>query len=139
MKRYHMELPKYDADLIIAAVNQGIDSYLQAVNNKETEFVWDERGYGNRLICDVAPNDFGVIVRRLLETEGEAEESLARDMCSTMGIDGIWLCTEDRFYITIIEDDEFFDDWEHVAAALDLPYISVFDKAFWPYLFNEVL
>ena len=142
MKKYHMELTKDDADLIVAAVNQGIDAHLQAVTDSTFEVVNPPKGSiesrvgGGRLVCDVAPNDMRVILRRLLETEREREESLALCITSTLGIEEMWLCTDDSFYITI---DEYIEEFEMLAAALDLPYISIFDDSFWPYLFNEVL
>lgn len=131
---YHMELAKPDADIIVAVVNQGIDAYLQSVTDSEFTVK------GNRLVCDVAPNDLGVIVRRLLETGGDAEWSLAFDIASTLGIEEILLCVNDMFYITL--DEGYFenkDDFEKLASILDLPYISVFDDKFWPRLLGEDL
>jgi hypothetical protein len=46
----------------------------------------------------------------------------------------------DRFYITL--DEYYFqnsDQLESLATTLDLPYISVFDKNFWPILFEATL
>ncbi len=137
MEFYSIELVLENAQLVIAAVNQGIDAHLQAVT--DSTFEWSTN---NKLICKVAPKDLGVIIRRLLESDDdviEASENLVHDIVGTLGIDEIWLCTKDRFYITLSEN--YFEEpeqFERLAYVLDLPYISVFDDAFWPNLFNEL-
>ena len=137
MDKYHMELLKDEADLIVDVVNRGIDAHLQGVT--DSTFKLGNRGiHGNRFVCDVSPSDLGVIIRRLLESDDdtiEMAENLVYSIVDTLGIDEIWLCTDDRFYITLHES--CFEDFELLAYTLDLPYISVFDDGFWPTLFNQ--
>ena len=118
---YHIELVKSDAELIVRAVNQGIDAHLHAVTDSTFE------AKGNRLVCNIAPNDLGVIVRRLLETEDEQSETLAGDICYMLGIEEIWLTIDDRFQMTHTEDS--------VSES-----VSVFDLQFWADLMavNEI-
>ena len=118
---YHMELVKSDAELIVRAVNQGIDAHLHAVTDSTFE------AKGNRLVCNIAPGDLGVIIRRLLETEDEQAETLAGDICYMLGIEEIWLTIDDRFEITHTED--------YTRES-----VSVFDLQFWGDLMtaNEV-
>lgn len=115
---YRMELVQPDADLIRNVVNQGIDAHLHAVINSTFEV------RQNRLVCDIDPNDLGVIIRRLLETDEEQSEMLAGAICDTLGIEEIWLTIDDRFHITHIENGV-------------LESVSVFDLQFWNDLLEQ--
>jgi hypothetical protein len=137
METYEMSLVPEDAELVIKAVNQGIDSRLQAVT--DSSFKWVRvNDLFPRLECTVSPNDLGVILRRLLEDGGEEEYLLASAIAYTLSINEIWLTTDDYFYITLFEsvDDDRDDDL--LEAILDCPYISIFDDEFWPKLLAEV-
>ena len=68
-------------DAIKAAVNQGIDSHLEAVFF--TEFPGD---YGKRgFLFD--PRSMAVLVRRLMESGSDEAQSLASGICETLGIE----------------------------------------------------
>jgi len=120
---YHMELVNPDAGMIVAVVNQGIDSHLQAVT--DSKFTVKD----NRLVCDVSPSDLGVIIRRLLETGGDEEYSLAFGIASTLGIDEITLSFDDKFLITYADDNIIDNEVEAI--------VSVFDADFWSELLDR--
>lgn len=74
-----MELNSGDASLVIEAVNQGIDSHLEAITDSKFYQI------DNKLHCDVSPKDLTVLVRRLLEAGDEL--GLASSICETIGIE----------------------------------------------------
>lgn len=91
-----------DAKAMIDAVNQGIDSRLEAVTDskferKERSFTATEDSKfwkkGDRVVhqvslhCEIAPKDLPVIIRRLLESDDDAAISLAIGICETLGIE----------------------------------------------------
>jgi len=92
---YHMSLVAEDRQRVIAAVNQGIDAYLEAcfVPGRGDSFRLKTppgiRGTisGPRLECKVSPESLPVLVRRLMESEDENAESLASDICQTLEIE----------------------------------------------------
>ena len=92
---YHMSLVAEDRQKVIAAVNQGIDAYLEAcyVPARGDSFRLQTpprirgRISGPRLECKVSPKSLPVLVRRLMESGDEQAESLASSMCQTLGIE----------------------------------------------------
>ena len=92
---YRMSLVGEDLQKAIAAVNQGIDAYLEAcfVPGRGDSFRLETpqgiRGKmsGPRLECKVSPKSLPVLVRRLIESDDEGAESLASDICQTLEIE----------------------------------------------------
>jgi hypothetical protein len=92
---YHMSLVAEDRQKVIAAVNQGIDAYLEACfvpgrgDSYRLQTPEGIRGKisGPRLECKVSPKSLPVLVRRLMESEDEQAESLASSMCQTLEIE----------------------------------------------------
>ena len=92
---YHMSLVAEDRQKVIAAVNQGIDAYLEAcfVPDRGDSFRPKTppgirgRISGPRLECKVSPKSLPVLVRRLMESDDERAESLASDICQTLEIE----------------------------------------------------
>lgn len=83
---YSMSLVGHDAQAVQAAVNQGIDSHLEAcfVPARGDSYKW----IGSyRLQCSVSPESLPVLVRRLLETGEDHAMSLASSICSTLEIE----------------------------------------------------
>lgn len=80
---YTMSLVGDDAEAVIAAVNEGIDSHLEAcfVPDRGDRFSHS----GRRLECVVSPQSLPVLVRRLLEAGDEA--GVASGICQTLGIE----------------------------------------------------
>jgi hypothetical protein len=78
---YTMSLVGEDRELVISAVNQGIDAHLEAC------FVPDRgdryQHVGARLECGVSPQSLPVLLRRLCEGPVEAV-SLAADILGTL-------------------------------------------------------
>ena len=92
---YIMSLVGADRHRVIAAVNQGIDSYLEACfvpdrgDRYETKTPPGIHGIisGPRLECTVSPKSLPVLVRRLIESGDDEAESLASSICSTLDIE----------------------------------------------------
>jgi hypothetical protein len=92
---YHMSLVAEDCQKVIVAVNQGIDSYLEAcfVPGRGDSFRVETlpgiqgRISGPRLECTVSPKSLPVLIRRLMESNDEGAESLASDICQTLDIE----------------------------------------------------
>ena len=90
-----MSLVAEDRQRVIAAVNQGIDAYLEAcyVPGRGDSFRLETppgiRGIisGPRLECKVSPKSLPVLVRRLMESGDEQAELLASSMCQTLEIE----------------------------------------------------
>jgi hypothetical protein len=90
-----MSLAAEDRQKVIAAVNQGIDSHLEACfvpfrgDSFRLETPQGIRGKisGPRLECTVSPQSLPVLVRRLMESDDESAESLASDICPTLEIE----------------------------------------------------
>jgi hypothetical protein len=70
-----------DYDAFEAAVEQGIDSYLEAVEFKQGT------GQYHRARFVVTPETLHVLVRRLLESDNEHANSLASSICETLEIE----------------------------------------------------
>jgi len=92
---YHMSLVAEDHQTVIAAVNQGIDAYLEAcyVPGRGDSFRLQTppgirgRISGPRLACLVSVKSLPVLIRRLMESGDEQAESLASNMCQTLEIE----------------------------------------------------
>jgi hypothetical protein len=92
---YTMSLVGEDRQKVIAAVNQGIDSYLEAcfVPGRGDAFRIETppgirgRVSGPRLECKLSPKSLPVLTRRLMESGDEAAESLASAICQTLEIE----------------------------------------------------
>jgi len=82
LKAYPMEFHNgKDWQAIVAAINQGIDSHLQAV-----EFTQGNGEHGRNKVT-LAPQSVSVLVRRLFEAGTDESETLARDICGTLDIE----------------------------------------------------
>jgi hypothetical protein len=89
-----MSLVAEDREKVIAAVNQGIDAYLEACfvpgRGDSFRFLTPKgiRGKisGPRLECRVSSKSLPVLVRRLMESDDERAGSLASDICQTLEI-----------------------------------------------------
>ena len=82
---YRMGLTSEDARVLMKAVNQGIDSHLEACycRGRGDSYEWD----GHRLLCVVSPESLPVLVRRLFEDDDDAACCLAEDILGTLGFD----------------------------------------------------
>ena len=92
---YTMSLAGEDGRAVVAAVNQGIDARLEAC------FVPDRGDHygdlaaqdasrkvpGNRLECVVSPESLVTLVRRLMQADDPAAESLAGGICQTLDLE----------------------------------------------------
>lgn len=75
---FPMSLTFLDAENVTAAINQGIDSRLEAIT--QSVFTWaNERGV-MRLNCSVHLTDLPVLIRRLADSGDEDAELLADDI-----------------------------------------------------------
>lgn len=87
---YKMNLVGSDADAVVAAVNQGIDSRVEAcyVAARGDAYQWQFRPVrGRALVCEVSRESLPVLVRRLLEAGDERSDSLASSICQSLGIE----------------------------------------------------
>ncbi len=82
-RKYHMDLVGDDAQVVIDAVNQGIDSYLQAIIGSYFNVS------GNRMSCEVTVNDLCVLLRRLFEDGSENAWSLRSSILTTLEIEEV--------------------------------------------------
>lgn len=80
-ERYSMSLVGEARDTVTAAVNEGIDSYLEAF----TDSTFDDDGH--RLRCDVGPDDMLVLLRRL--DESGDPDNLRGSILSTLDIEEV--------------------------------------------------
>ncbi|SRR5258707_12811954 len=94
-RSYSMSLVGEERQTVISAVNQGIDSHLEAcfvpTRGDRYEFRTPSgiagRVCGTRLECNVSTESLPVLVRRLMESGNEAAEALASDICQTLEIE----------------------------------------------------
>lgn len=84
---YEMDLTGNDAQACQQAVNQGIDSYLEAcfVPARGDRFDVQKSPCCVRLNCVVSPESLRVLVRRLLEAGDDT--GLASSICETLDIE----------------------------------------------------
>lgn len=84
-ENYHMELAGNDICVVCDAVNQGIDSRLEAcsIRGKDT---YDWAQYG-KLVCDVSPDSLPVLLRRLAESGKDEAVMLVSCILDTLGIE----------------------------------------------------
>ena len=81
--RFDMQLVGEDAEVFIAAFNQGIDSHLQGCT--DTKHEWR----GHKLCVDMSPADLLVILRRFGEMDTDAAWSLRSGILSCYGIEEV--------------------------------------------------
>jgi hypothetical protein len=81
---FPMDCAPSDAECVKAAVNQGIDSHLEACFIPEQGDSYAAKG--SRLYCKVSPDSLPVLVRRLMESGNDEAESLAISICSALDI-----------------------------------------------------
>lgn len=79
---YPVEMPHgYEFDLLCEAINQGIDSHLEAVQFTEFSGSYGKRGF------KFNPETLSVLVRRLMESDNDEAQSLASGICETLNIE----------------------------------------------------
>ena len=85
--RYPMELARPDGAVVEQAVNQGIDSRLEACYSPDCGdlYEWEQRRFGAKLNCVVSAESMPVLLRRLSESGNENGELLASDILGTLG------------------------------------------------------
>ena len=91
---FNMKLVGHDAELVMDAVNQGIDSHLEACNFPDLgdSYVWytDPRMGDRRLRCNVSVQSLPVLLRRLFEFDDDDEAmSLRSGILGQIGIEEI--------------------------------------------------
>lgn len=69
-----------DFESIKNAINQGIDSHLEAVRFTQSDSC-------GRFYLHITPETLHVLVRRLMEASDENSDSLASGICETLGIE----------------------------------------------------
>ena len=84
-KPYDMSLVGVEAKLVYEAVNQGIDSHLEACFIPERGDSYDV--VGHRLNCAVSVDSLPVLLRRLVETGNDDAMMLVGDILDTLGFD----------------------------------------------------
>ena len=84
---YTMELVGEDAQAVMDAVNQGIDSHLEACFFPDLgdSFAWQ----GNRLHCHVSAESMPVLLRRLSEFDNDTAMGLRSSILETIEIEEI--------------------------------------------------
>lgn len=84
---FPMQLVGEDAQVVMDAVNQGIDSHLEACfcPDRGDSFAWS----GSRLYCHVSCESMPVLLRRLSEIDSDAAMSLRSSILETVGIEEI--------------------------------------------------
>lgn len=78
---YIMSLVGRDAEVVVQAVNQGIDSRLQACNSRDDFY---EMRYG-RLEIDINPESLCVLIRRLFDIACFADDCDNEDCLGSTG------------------------------------------------------
>ena len=84
---YKIEAVQHDWTILASAINQGIDSHLEAIALEELE---EKNGKGRVRILD--PNSLHVLLRRLIETNDFEEEGaidLASGILQTLDIEWV--------------------------------------------------
>ena len=97
LKFLKMSLVGKDKDIVVDAVNQGIDAHLEVCSMAERgdKYEHGERKIGDKIVqvtleCQVSAESLPVLLRRLLEPEFKSPdegERLAEDMLTTIGFD----------------------------------------------------
>lgn len=77
---YPMELVGDDAVSVTNAINQGIDSHLEAVTASQFKA-------GHKLGLKIDPRTLHVLIRRLMESDDEKALLLASAICQTLNIE----------------------------------------------------
>jgi hypothetical protein len=93
LSHYNMSLTGDDAKSVIEAVNQGIDSHLEACNGPEDSYDHVERKTASgkvittALSCNVSAKSLPVLLRRLFEDGDDNAMSLASGILSSLDIE----------------------------------------------------
>ena len=96
---YPMTVVGEDIDSVMKAVNQGIDSHLEAcfVPDRGDSYEHGDRRVKDMIItqtlkCKVSKESLPVLIRRLFESEDENSNNLASNILSSLDIedDGRW-------------------------------------------------
>lgn len=77
---YRMELVGDDVESVRNAINQGIDAHLEAI-------MFSQFKAGHKLGLCIEPQTLHVLVRRLMESDGDNSLSLASSICETLNIE----------------------------------------------------
>lgn len=85
-KRYDMELNKTDYAVFAKAVNQGIDSHLEAVTDVD---LYHTKGQFPKAHASIGPESLACVLRRLGESEDENANSLRTDILSSLNIEEV--------------------------------------------------
>jgi hypothetical protein len=80
---FKMSLVGENAQCVIKAVNIGIDSYLEAINQEGDTFYQN----GHFLMAQVSPESLRVLCRRLMESGNDEAQSLVSGICQTLDIE----------------------------------------------------
>lgn len=86
---FTMCLSSREATAVIEAVNQGIDSHLEACSCPDRG---DTYVTGRKLECSVSVESLPTLIRRLTEQEGDTGPDLANGMLEVLGFrdNGTW-------------------------------------------------
>lgn len=88
-QRYEMNLVGKARDVVVEAVNQGIDSHLEACYVQGRDEYSSE--CGGRLLCRVSPESLPVLLRRMDDMDEtplcEEASQLSADILNTLGFD----------------------------------------------------
>jgi len=82
---YRLRACPGDAKHIEAAINQGIDSHLEAcfIPDRGDSYQWGD----THLKCKISPESFPVLIRRLMESDSDDAQSLAFSLCDSLDIE----------------------------------------------------
>ena len=88
---YVMYLNGTDAQVVQTAVNQGIDSHLEACFVPDRGDSYAVAGFQGqeRLVCVVSPESLSVLMRRLFETDTEDGWSVRSGILETLGLEEV--------------------------------------------------
>jgi hypothetical protein len=91
---FTMSLTGDDIEAVVEAVNQGIDSHLEACfcPDRGDRYDGGKRMAGRTVLCGtldcvVSPESLPVLLRRLFDAGSEAAMALATDILTSLGID----------------------------------------------------
>ena len=82
---YYADFNMHDTRCVMTAVNQGIDSYLEACNvpTRGDSYIWNNQKLNSRISRESMP----ILLRRLSESTSPRAVFLAIDILDTIGID----------------------------------------------------
>ena len=93
-ENFDMSLSRTDSQSVIAAVNQQIDSHLEACfmpdrgdSYEPVEQTIGDQAVGSKLECSVSPESMPTLLRRLLEAGDENAESIGSSILQVLGLE----------------------------------------------------